>query len=143
MDVTLKTGEVVTIRDHDTLTERLNRPVEIAHNRGAPVRQRLEAAGFKSEDESTWGALSDLSSDDYDRLYAYKSVVIAAMVLKWPWPNPITPDGALDLPPGPFDELSTLCNEAWVGEELARDPDPLAGGVDSTDSRSGSTVEPS
>jgi hypothetical protein len=142
--VTLKTGDVITLRDHDELTERLNRPVEVANSRGAPVgvelRKKLKAAGFDPDKPGEWLTnqeaqliISDLTLDEFNRLNGYKQAVIAAMVSEWPFNLPITEDGALDLPPAQFEELANLANAAWRGEEIDVDPNPTPGGGDSTD----------
>jgi hypothetical protein len=141
--VTLKSGDEVVLRNHDELTERLNRPVEVANSRGAPVgvdlRKKLEAAGFDPDKQETWLndqkaqlLLADLDLDEYNRLNGYKQAVIAAMVVSWPFDIPITEDGALDLKPDVFEELANLCNAAWRGEDMDIDPDPTPGGGDST-----------
>lgn len=142
--VTLKSGDEVTLRDHEELTERLNRPVEVANSRGAPVgvelRKKLTDAGFDPDKRETWLndqkaqlIIADLSLDEYNRLNGYKQAVIAAMVVSWPFVQPITEDGALDLAPEVFEELADLCNAAWRGEDMDIDPNPTPGGGDSTD----------
>ena len=141
--VTLKTGDEVVLRSHPELTERLNRPVEVANSRGASVgielRKRLTEAGFDPDQPETLNdqkaqlIIADLSLDEYNRLNGYKQAVIAAMVVSWPFVQPITEDGALDLAPEVFEELADFCNLAWRGEEVEVDPNPTPGGGDSTD----------
>jgi hypothetical protein len=130
--VTLSTGEEITLREKKELTERLNRPVEIAHTRATPVGQKLLDLGYKAEDPKTWRFLAELEPEEFDLLFGYRSVAIAAMVTAWPFELPITADGAMDLPPGTFEELSDLANAAWRGQVVEPDQDTFQHGGDST-----------
>jgi len=131
MDYTLSTGDVIELRERSTLTERLNRPVEICDARSYKARTRLDKElGFKSDDEATWApALNDLTADEFERLWAYKSAVIAAMVVKWPFDLPLTNEGAEGLEPGLFEEVSSAALLAYRGPKVedesdASDPNP-------------------
>ena len=130
MDYTLSTGDVIELRERSTLTERLNRPVEICDARSTRSRQKLLAAGFEPEKPETWQpALCDLDEDDFERLWAYKSAVITAMVLKWPFDKPLTREGAEELSPELFEEISSAALLAYRGEPVedesdASDPNP-------------------
>ena len=133
MEHTLSNGAVVELRDRSTLTERLARPVSVAQTRSVPVSQKLLSAGFNEEDATTWGPMYDLSPDEWDRLWAYKTAVIAAMVVKWPWELPITEEGAGNVHPDVFEELASVCNLAFRGESFEIDPDPKVDTSASTD----------
>jgi len=133
MEYTLSNGDVVEIRDRSTLTERLSRPVSIAQTRSVPVSQKLLSKGFNEADATTWGPMYDLSPDEWERLWAYKTAVIAAMVVKWPWPLDISEEGAGNVHPDVFEELASVCNLAFRGESFEIDPDPKVDTSASTD----------
>ena len=133
MDYTLKTGDVVVIRDRSTLTQRMALPVIAADRRAVPVRQKLIEAKYDENDPSTWGVEYELPLEDYERLDDVKSAVIAAMVVKWPYELPITVEGARELHPEAFQELADLCFVCYRGDPIEIDPDPNLPGADSTD----------
>jgi hypothetical protein len=136
MNVTLSSGEEVQLRERGELTERLNRPVERAYARAVRPSQLLADMGYDAKKPETWDKVSDLSDEDFDRLESFKSAVIAAMVVGWPFKQEITEEGAMNLHPDVFNELADICNAAYRGDELDVDPDPLVSGGDSSDSDS-------
>lgn len=130
-----------TLRDRDTLTERLYRQVDRAEDRTRAVLLRLmkgveaRVGSEASEDDRNvvmaelYGELSDA---ELDTLQSFNVALIRAMVTEWN-KGEMTEDAILELPHDTFEQLAAECLKAYRSEDFSIDPDPKAPTPDSAD----------
>ncbi|MDE1828480.1 MAG: hypothetical protein KGH65_04950 [Candidatus Micrarchaeota archaeon] len=130
-----------TLRDRDTISERLYRQVDRAEDRVRAALLRLskavdERVGEDATDDERntvaaelYGALTD---DELDQFQALNVAVIRSMVTEWSVGD-VTADAILDLPHDTYEALADACLKAFRRDDFEPSQDPLAPTPDSAD----------
>ena len=128
------------LREPDEVSERGRRPILSAITRVTPAgwealkklnpEEVKAAVGSGEPNDEVVAKVSTLANDDLAALQAANDWCIVALVREWSFAQPITIDGALDLPGAAYDLLRDACAPAIETLFVSFEPVVEAGKVD-------------